>query len=205
MKSFQGTLRGAPSAAISTMSASNAASVGRASPAGEQVPRLPPTVPRLRICGEPTVRAACRSGTSPGSSRMIRLYVIPAPRKISPSSCRHSSNSGIRETSRISSGRPRSKFSSTMRSVPPAIGTACGCAALSSRASLSVRGSRTSISTCRPRRRRSWPSHRPPADRGSGTYTPPRRTPAPWPGTPPAFPRPRSSARRRPGPAASLS
>ena len=43
---------------------SQASSGGWASPAGEAEPRLPPTVPRLRICGEPTVREAI---ASPGS------------------------------------------------------------------------------------------------------------------------------------------
>ena len=33
-------------------------STGSVSPAGDAVPRLPPIVPALRICGEPTVRAA---------------------------------------------------------------------------------------------------------------------------------------------------
>ena len=42
-----------------TIVASSAASTGSVSPAGEAVPRLPPSVPALRICGEPTVRDAC--------------------------------------------------------------------------------------------------------------------------------------------------
>ena len=50
--------RSAPAAERTTTSASRAASTGSVSPAGEQVPRLPPSVPALRIWGEPTVRAA---------------------------------------------------------------------------------------------------------------------------------------------------
>ena len=38
--------------------AQHASSTGWQSPAGEAVARLPATVPRLRIWGEPTVRAA---------------------------------------------------------------------------------------------------------------------------------------------------
>ena len=50
-----------------------ASSGGCASPAGEAEPRLPPTVPRLRICGEPTVRdASARPGSRSPSSSMIR-------------------------------------------------------------------------------------------------------------------------------------
>ena len=47
--------------------------LGTASPAGEAAPRLPPIVPRLRICGEPTVLAAiARPGSSPPSSPISR-------------------------------------------------------------------------------------------------------------------------------------
>ena len=42
-------------------SASSTRSGGSESPAGDAVPRLPPIVPRLRICGEPTVREASAS------------------------------------------------------------------------------------------------------------------------------------------------
>ncbi len=63
MKSVTGIVRRPPGPANSTM-ASRAASTGSPSPAGEQVPRLPPSVPALRICGEPTVRAACASAGS---------------------------------------------------------------------------------------------------------------------------------------------
>ena len=46
------------------MRASRAASGGSVSPAGDAVARFPPSVPALRIWGEPTVRAACaRAGT----------------------------------------------------------------------------------------------------------------------------------------------
>src|SRR5262249_34082801 len=55
-----GTRRRPRTLATST-SAPSMSSGGKASPAGEAVPRLPPTVPRLRICGEPTVRAASAS------------------------------------------------------------------------------------------------------------------------------------------------
>ena len=52
-----------------TTVASRAASTGRVSPAGEAVARLPPSVPALRIWGEPTVRAAWASaGNQPASS-----------------------------------------------------------------------------------------------------------------------------------------
>ena len=48
--------------------------LGAASPAGEAVPRLPPTVPRLRIWGEPTVRLAmARPGSLSPSSVISRV------------------------------------------------------------------------------------------------------------------------------------
>jgi hypothetical protein len=50
----------------STMVASRAASTGNVSPAGELVAMFPPTVPVLRICGDPTVLAASRSAAEPG-------------------------------------------------------------------------------------------------------------------------------------------
>ena len=54
--------------------ASSAASTGSPSPAGEHVPRLPPIVAALRICGEPTVRAAWASaGSSVGERRAQQL------------------------------------------------------------------------------------------------------------------------------------
>ena len=67
--SATGTRRGVPAGRGSSTTASSAASTGSVSPAGDAVPRLPPIVPALRICGEPTVRAACASaGTSAASS-----------------------------------------------------------------------------------------------------------------------------------------
>ena len=50
----------------SSTRASSTSSGGSASPAGEAVPRLPPIVPRLRICGEPTVREPRREAGSAG-------------------------------------------------------------------------------------------------------------------------------------------
>ena len=49
-----------PRTEASSTDASSTSSGGSASPAGEAVPRFPPSVPRLRICGEPTVRDASR-------------------------------------------------------------------------------------------------------------------------------------------------
>src|SRR2546426_8379706 len=43
----------------------------RSSPAGEAVPRLPPTVPRLRICGEPD-----RKSTRLNSSHLVISYAV---------------------------------------------------------------------------------------------------------------------------------
>jgi hypothetical protein len=52
-----------------SISAPPTVSGGSASPAGDEVPRLPPIVPRLRICGEPTVREASASaGSRPARS-----------------------------------------------------------------------------------------------------------------------------------------
>ena len=47
-----------------------------ASPAGDAVPRFPPIVPRLRICGEPTVRdASASAGRALGERALHRLGV----------------------------------------------------------------------------------------------------------------------------------
>ena len=68
-KSRTGTRR-EPRTDPSSTTASAASNGGWASPAGEAEPRLPATVPRLRIWGEPTVREAiARPGsTSPRSA-----------------------------------------------------------------------------------------------------------------------------------------
>jgi hypothetical protein len=67
--SATGTRREPRTEATSTWAAP-ASSGGCASPAGDAEPRLPPMVPRLRICGDPTVREAIASPgrTSPSCS-----------------------------------------------------------------------------------------------------------------------------------------
>ena len=73
MNSPIGTRR-VPRVLASSTSAPDAYSGGSASPAGEEEPRLPPIVPRLRICGEPTVReAAARPGSASPSSAIARV------------------------------------------------------------------------------------------------------------------------------------
>ena len=68
--------RRAPRTLASSTSAPSTRSGGSASPAGEAVPRLPPIVPRLRICGEPTVRdASASAGSSSASGAAHRLGV----------------------------------------------------------------------------------------------------------------------------------
>ena len=87
-------------------SAPAASSGGCASPAGEAEPRLPPTVPRLRICGEPTVRDAI---ASPGS-RVAELVddpactVTPAPSRIGRRRRAHSASSATRVRSSSAGG-----------------------------------------------------------------------------------------------------
>ena len=56
-------------------SAPATSSGGSASPAGDAVPRLPPIVPRLRICGDPTVRDASARAGSAGELGVHRLRV----------------------------------------------------------------------------------------------------------------------------------
>jgi hypothetical protein len=83
MKSATGTVR-SPCRLTSTSEASAASSTGSPSPAGLAVPMLPPIVAALRICGEPTVRAAAASaGSSSASSRSMVVQVTAAPMSIS--------------------------------------------------------------------------------------------------------------------------
>jgi hypothetical protein len=112
----------------SSTCASSMRSGGSASPAGDDVPRFPPIVPRLRICGEPTVRdASASAGRSSASGGCIAsVYVRQAPSRTDPSSCAQLRSSGTSFRLRIAAGRARSKLSSTSRSVPPAMGRAAG-------------------------------------------------------------------------------
>ena len=64
--------------AISTRRSSTS-SGGNASPAGDAVPRLPPSVPRLRICGEPTVRDASASAGSSSAKRPLHRLSVGQP------------------------------------------------------------------------------------------------------------------------------
>src|SRR3954451_15004194 len=138
-------MRRVPCVATSSISAFSMRSGGSASPAGEAVPRLPPIVPRVRICGEPTVRdASARAGSAPRRSRIACVYVSPAPRRSWPFSLLQPLSSGTSFRLRSACGRRRSKFSSTMTSVPPSIGSAPGRSALSCSASSSDRGASTS-------------------------------------------------------------
>jgi hypothetical protein len=69
-----GIRRAPPDAEATSTSAPTASNGGWQSPAGEADPRFPPTVPRLRIWGDPTVRAAMASpGRSSASSATIRV------------------------------------------------------------------------------------------------------------------------------------
>ncbi len=71
--SATGTRRVPRAAEATSTTAPAASSGGCASPAGDADPRLPPTVPRTRICGEPTVRAAiARPGSRSPSSPITR-------------------------------------------------------------------------------------------------------------------------------------
>ncbi len=73
MNSVSGSVR-VPVLLASSTRASAAYSGGSASPAGEDEPTLPPIVPRLRICGEPTVRdAIARPGRRSPSSSIARV------------------------------------------------------------------------------------------------------------------------------------
>ena len=74
MNSRTGMVR-TPAADASVTVASSAASTGNASPAGEQVPRLPASVPALRICGDPTVREASASAGENVANGSLRSSV----------------------------------------------------------------------------------------------------------------------------------
>ena len=143
--SSSGSVR-VPRTLASSTSARSARSGGSASPAGEAVPRLPPIVPRFRICGEPTVRdASASAGSSAASGALIAsVYVRAAPSLRASPSCDQprSSASSARLTS--ASGLEWPKFSSTMTSVPPWIQRASGSSAFRRSASSSVRGVKTS-------------------------------------------------------------
>ena len=110
--------------------APSTSSGGSASPAGDAVPRLPPIVPRLRICGEPTLRDGGGQRRQPrrelaAASPPCRSAAAPSTSS-SPSRCQPRS-SATRPRSISASGRsPCPPLSKTMRSVPPAIGRAPG-------------------------------------------------------------------------------
>ena len=82
-----GTSRVAPGR-VSVTLASSAASTGRVSPVGAAVAMLPPSVPTLRVCGGPAVRAASASAgmRAAKSGRSIRASVSPAPSTAVPPS-----------------------------------------------------------------------------------------------------------------------
>jgi len=62
-----------PREEAASTTAPEASRTGWVSPAGDAEPRFPPSVPRLRICGEPTVREAmARPGSAPASSVISR-------------------------------------------------------------------------------------------------------------------------------------
>src|SRR5437660_5050172 len=147
-KSCSGTAR-SPRTLTSFTSVPATRSGGIASPAGDAVPRLPPIVPRLRICGPPIVREASASaGSSSESAACIASpYVRPAPSHTVPFCLDQpwSSSTSFRLSS--AAGRPRSKLSSIITSVPPWIGTASARSALMRSASSSVRGLSTSTAT----------------------------------------------------------
>ena len=100
-------------------------------------------VAALRICGEPTVRAACASaGTSAASGgRSSSAYVTAAPRRNVPAagSWTQPRSSGSRRTDstvRSSATASRDSLTSTITSVPPAstiaVGTSTSAASASS-------------------------------------------------------------------------
>ena len=114
-----------------------ATNTGIVSPAGDAVARLPPKVPALRICGEPTVLEACaRAGRIEASSGFDKSeYEIPEPKTISLSFMVHSFNSDIRVKSTTFSRELAPLFTCTIKSVPPASTVVSGFSASSAHAS----------------------------------------------------------------------
>ena len=113
----------------SSTSAPRAYSGGSASPAGEDDPRFPPIVPRLRICGEPTVRDAIASPGSASPSSRDRARVRHARADPQPTRPRASQSRQLvhaREVQHRRRAALRAKFISTITSVPPQIGSASG-------------------------------------------------------------------------------
>src|SRR5581483_9790031 len=118
------------------------------------VARLPPIVPALRICGEPTVRAASRRAGEPSSSRRRRVYVTPAPTRTAFAAVSMPPISATRSTVNTRSGRARPKFIATMRSVPPATTTLSAsrkCTSASSRRRATTTGTGRSEARCDPK------------------------------------------------------
>ena len=103
--------------------ASSAISVGPLSMDGTQVTRLPPSVPRLRVCTAPIECAAStRAGNMSRISgeRIISVWVTKAPMR-SPASVRAIPlRSSTREMSMTMPGPSAADFRSANRSVPPA-------------------------------------------------------------------------------------
>ena len=143
-----------------------ASSGGWESPAGEAVARFPPTVPRLRIWGEPTVRAARASAgaldAELGDDPPCRCTAAPR-RTIDPSSVQLPGRQlGDASSGRADpAGRARSKLMSTIRSVPPQIGVSPGRSARAATASSQLTGRSTpptplTTSASPPRRQASY-------------------------------------------------
>ncbi len=158
-------MRRVPRTDSASTSAPADSSAGCESPAGEAAPRFPPTEPRLRIWGDPTVWAAsARPGSSARRWSMIRVYGTEAPSCTVSSPTSHSPSSPIRFRSRRYSGRRWSKLISTMTSVPPAMGTAVGYSALAASASSQLAGRRKSMRLTSSNRVVRWGGRRPAPD-----------------------------------------
>ena len=108
---------------------------------GRTVPRLPPTVPRLRICGEPTVRDAIARPGQPVAELgdQPACSVTPAPIRRRPSSGPHSRQlRDAREVEdRVRAARGRSSARPSRR-CPPRSAPRPGAPALASSASVQV-------------------------------------------------------------------